>query len=471
MKRFFIRHFIGLSLLAATLGLVWAVYLIQNRDLGKSRTTIERIRETGKLRMITDTAHNTYYFYQGTPTGFEYDLASEFASYLNVELDVVAPGWNNMFGYLKDGKGDFIAAGLAITKDRLKQTSFSIPYLTIQQRIVHHYLNFGPKDIADMEYRTFHVRRGTSYHSRLKELKNSGINFRYVLHDNIPTEELIAMVNEREIKFTIADSNIALLNRRYFPDIHIGIPIQHKESVAWAVRRGDKEMLQEVNRFLLHANESGILKNLTDKYYENIRDFDAYELKKFHERIKTRLPKYKDLIMEESAKYGFDWRLVAAVVYQESQFNPNAKSFTNVRGLMQITHTTAREMGISNRMNPKQSIRAGIKYLDRMHDRFEAIEDPYQRLLFALASYNIGYGHVTDAMALAREKGWDPNTWQALKATLPLLSKAKVYKKTKHGYARGWEPIHYVERILTYFDILRQKTYPGRLMNSRLDIK
>ena len=159
------------------------------------------------------------------------------------------------------------------------------------------------------------------------------------------------------------------------------------------------------------------------------------------------------------------------MVYQESQFNPNAKSFTNVRGLMQITHTTAREMGISNRMNPRQSIKAGIKYLNRMHHRFDAIADPYQRLLFALASYNIGYGHVTDAMKLAREKGWDPYTWQALKATLPLLSKAKVYKRTKHGYARGWEPIHYVERILTYFDILRQKTYPVWPANGHPDMK
>jgi membrane-bound lytic murein transglycosylase F len=471
MKPFFLRHLIGLCLLGATLWMVWAVYLIQNQDLGQSQTTVDRIRETGKLRMITSAAHNTYFFYQGKPTGFEYDLAGEFARYLNVELDVVAPGWNNMFAYLKQGKGDFIAAGLAITKDRLRQSVFSIPYMTIQQRIVHHYLNFGPKDLSDMEYRTFHVRRGTSYHSRLKDLKDSGIDFQYVLHDNTPTEELIAMVNDREIKFTIADSNIALLNRRYFPDIHIGIPIQRRESVAWAVRRTDDDMLQEMNRFLLYANESGILKDLTDKYYENIRDFDTYELKKFHERIKTRLPKYRDLIIEESAKYGFDWRLVAAVVYQESHFNPNAKSFTNVRGLMQVTHATAKEMGISNRRNPSQSIKAGIKYLNRMRGRFNAIDDPYQRLLFALASYNVGYGHVTDAMALAREKNWDPHTWQALKATLPLLSKAKVYKKTKHGYARGWEPIHYVERILTYFDILRQKTYADQRPSGHPDMK
>ena len=460
MRRFFRRYFIGLTLLGLTLLMVWAVQLIQTRGLGHARNTLERIRETKKLRMITAAAQNTYFFYKGKPAGFEYDLAKAFADYLNVDLDVVSPGWSNMFSYLDEDKGDFIAAGLAITKERLAQTDFSIPYMTVQQRIIHHNLNFGPKDIRDMEFRTFHVRRGTSYQSRLRELKKMGINLQYVLHDNIPTEELISMVHDREIKFTIADSNIALLNRRYFPDIHIGIPIQKKESLAWAIRKNDHEMLQAVNRFLFHANESGILKRLTDKYYDNIRDFDLYELKKFHERIETRLPKYRELIQTESERYGFDWRMVAAVVYQESHFNPNAKSFTNVRGLMQVTHSAAREMGISNRLNPKQSIRAGIRYLSTMYKRFSNILDPYQRLLFALASYNIGYGHVQDAMTIAREKGYDPHTWQALKATLPLLSRAKVYKKTKHGYARGWEPVHYVERILTYFDILRQKTYP-----------
>ncbi len=421
-------------------------------------TTVEQIRQTGKLRLITANAINTYYYYEKSPTGFEYDLAMEFAKYLNVDLDIVTPGWNNMFAYLDQGKGDFIASGLAITRERLEHAEFSIPYMTIQQRIIHHNLVFGPKSIDDMVFRTFHIRRGTSYHSRLSEIKDSGVDLEYILHDNIPTEELIAMVSSREIKFTIADSNIALLNKRYFPDIQIGIPVQERESLAWAVRKGDFEMLKEINRFFLYANEKGILKRITDKYYENTKNFDVYELKKFHQRIKTRFPKYKELIVQESQKYGFDWRLVAAVVYQESHFNPNARSFTNVRGIMQVTQSTAQEMGISNRLNPNQSIKAGIKYLDRMYQRFSHIEDEYQRMLFALASYNTGYGHVQDALIIAKEKGYDTQTWQALKSTLPLLSKASYYKKTKHGYARGWEPVQYVEKILTYFDSLKQKT-------------
>ncbi|WDP88592.1 MAG: membrane-bound lytic murein transglycosylase MltF [Desulfobacter sp.] len=458
MRNFLVKHFILLTLICLTLGAVCVSILVHHKDIGQPADTVELIKKTGKLRLITANAVNTCYYYEGTPTGFEYDLAKAFADYLNVELDIVIPGWNNMFAYLDQGKGDFIAAGIAITRKRLEHADFSIPYMTIQQRIIHHNLVFGPKNIDDMEFRTFHVRRGTSYQSRLAEIKGSGVDLNYILHNNTPTQELIAMVQNRQIKFTVADSNLALLNKRYFPDIEVGIPIQEKESLAWAVRKNDASMLKEINRFFLYANEKGILKKITKKYYDNIKDFDVYELKKFHERIETRLPAFQEVLEQESEKYGFDWRLMAAVVYQESHFNPKAKSFTNVRGLMQVTKATAREMGIANRLNPAQSIRAGIKYLDQMHQRFDYIEDNYQRMLFALASYNIGYGHVKDAIKLAAERGLDPETWQALKTTLPLLSKKSYYKKAKHGYARGWEPVHYVERILTYFDILKQKT-------------
>ena len=457
MKSFFNKYFIFLTLIVVTFGVVRFYLLMRHDQAGRTQDTVEKICKNGKLRLITNKAVNSYYLYNNQPTGFEYDLALEFAKFMNVDLDVITPGWNNMFEYLKQGKGDFIAAGLSITAPRLEYADFSIPYMTIQQRIIHHNLTFGPKDINDMEFRVFHVRRGTSYDYRLAEIKASGVDLEYVLHNNTPTEELIGMVYDREIKFTIADSNIALLNRRFFPDISIGIPIQERESLAWAVRKNDGEMLKQVNRFFLHAVNTGILKRITARYYDNLENFDAYELKKFHDRIKTRLPKYKAVIQKESAMHGFDWRLIAAVVYQESHFDPNAKSFTNVRGLMQVTEDTAREMGIKNRRDPQQSIRAGIKYLSLMYKRFDYIEDDSQRLLFALASYNVGYGHVKDAIHLAKKKGYDPNTWKGLKAALPLLSKAKYYNQTKYGYARGWEPVHYVERIRTYFDILKQK--------------
>ncbi len=459
MKKFFISNFILITITVLTLVFTGFSVLIHKKEIGSDRTTFKRIKKTGVLRMITSDAINTYHLYNEEPTGFEYDLAMAFADYLNVELDIVTPGWNNMFSYLEEGKGDFIAAGLAITRERLEKVAFSIPYQTTQQHIIHHQMIFGPKNIDDLTYRTIHVSRGTAYQSRLEQIKDSGVELNYILHDNIPTEELIRMVHNREIRFTVAVDNIAYLNQRYYPDIRIGIPIAEKESLAWAVNK-DKDgelMLEQINKFFLYANETGLLQQIHNKYYANIEETDPYDLKRFHKRITSRLPKYQKMIMEESLKYGLDWKLVAAVVYQESHFNPNAKSFTNVRGLMQVTNVTAQEMGIRNRLNPSQSIKAGIKYLNKMIKKFDYIETEYDRLLFGLASYNVGYGHVSDALDIARNLGLDNTKWQNLKTTLPLLSKSKFYKKTKYGYARGWEPVQYIERILTYYDILKQK--------------
>ncbi len=431
--------------------------LIHNKKLGPDLNSFQRIKKIGVLRLITNNSLNTLYYYKDKPFGFEYDLAKQFAKFIDVELDIVTPGWNNIFTYLEQGKGDFIAAGLSITKERIEKVNFSIPYMTIQQHIVHHKLVSGPQNIEDLTFRTIHIRRGTSYHSRLESIKDSGVDLSYVLHDNVATEELISMVNDRKIKFTIAASNIAYLNQRHYPDIKIGIPIQREESIAWAVNKKDSQMLEQINKFFLYASETGLLKQISDKYFTNIEETDPFDLKKFHQRIKTRLPKYKKIIIDESIQYGFDWKLVAAVVYQESHFNPKAKSVTNVRGLMQVTNVTAKEMGIQNRLNPSQSIKAGIKYLDKMVKKFNYIEDKHQRILFGLASYNIGYGHVSDAIKIAKEMVLDEVRWQDLRSVLPLLSKSKYYKKTKHGYARGWEPVQYVDRILTYYDILKQK--------------
>ena len=452
MKKFYLKYFILINLTGLMFLFIYFTVLIHNKTTG-----LKRVKKTGVLRLITNESLNTLYYYKGKPTGFEYDLSKEFADFLNVDLEIITPEWNNMFSCLEQNKGDFIAAGLTITKKRLAKLKFSIPYMTIQQHVVHHKMVFGPDNIDDLTFRTIHIGKGTSYHSRLEDIKKSGINFSYILHDNIATEDLIQMVSKREIKFTIADSNIAYLNQKYYPDIKIGIPIQRKESLAWAVSKNNSQILEQINLFFLHANETGLLEKLYNKYYANIKDTDPFDLKKFHQRILTRLPRYKKTIIDESGKYGFDWKLVAAIMYQESHFNPNAKSFTNVRGLMQVTSATAKEMGIDNRINPSQSIKAGIKYLDKMVKKFDYIKDEHERLLFGLASYNIGFGHVKDAMDIGYKMGFKENKWQHLRTVLPLLSKNEYHKNTRYGYARGWEPVQYIDRILTYYDILKQK--------------
>ena len=440
-------------LVAAGIG----TYLLLDQMGIRFKAPMKQIQKRGTIRMITANNATSYYTYRDSPMGFEYELAKAFADHLGVVLEVIVPEWDTMFELLDSGQGDFIAAGITRTEPREINVLFSDPYMSVQQKFIHHKLKFGIKNIEQLAGRTIHVRRGTSYQERLEELKSSGIDLNIQLLDDVATGEIIRMISEKEIKFTIADSNIALLNRRYYPDIKIGLPIQEEEYLGWAVKKTNKVLRSRINAFLEMAEETGILGKIYEKYYGNVEIFDYFDLKKFHERIKTRLPKYKKIIKTESEKYGFDWRLIAAMTYQESHFDARAKSQTGVRGLMQVTRATAKQMGIENRLDPKQSVKAGVKFFNLMHKRFDDIPDPQQKNRFALAAYNVGYGHVKDAQAIARQQGLDANKWASLKKTLPLLSQRKYYKETRHGYARGQEPVQYVERILTYYDILRQK--------------
>ncbi len=264
------------------------------------------------------------------------------------------------------------------------------------------------------------------------------------------------MVSEKEIEVTVADSNIALLNRRYYPDVKISFPIEEAQSLGWIVAQNEKDLLREINSFFEKIKEDGTFAKIYEKYYANVDIFDYVDLKKFHSRLKTRLPKYAKLIQETSAKYDFDWRFIAAVIYQESHFNPRAISYTGVRGLMQLTQDTAKEMGVENRCDPEQSIKGGVQYIKKLYDKYEDAKNP-DRLLITLASYNVGRGHILDAQEMARRRGFDPNSWSALEQILPLLRYRQYYKKTRYGYCRGTEPVRFVNRILTYYDILKKE--------------
>jgi len=417
---------------------------------------LEKIRQTGVVTVLTRNNAHCYYTYRDNPWGFEYDLAKSFSDYLGVKLNVITPRWEKLTEVLNSGKGDFIAASLSISKSREEYLDFSEEYLTVQQKVILHTTNHKIRKLEDLNGKDVHVRRGTSYEERLNELKGQGLDITIRLHDDIPTEEFIRMVAEKEIEVTIADTNIALLNRRYYPDVKIAFPIEESQSLGWAVRKGEKALFMEINKFLKKIKDDGTFAKISEKYYANVEIFDYVDLKKFHIRLKTRLPKFKKMIQEAAGKHDFDWRLIAAIVYQESHFNPKARSYTGVRGLMQLTQNTAKEMGVVDRRDPEQSINGGVRYIEKLYERYDEAKDP-DRLLIALASYNVGHGHILDAQKIAAEKGFNPNSWSSLQQILPLLRYPKYYKKTKYGYCRGTEPVRYVNRVLTYYDILKKE--------------
>ncbi|HBF43509.1 MAG TPA: membrane-bound lytic murein transglycosylase MltF [Desulfobacteraceae bacterium] len=420
------------------------------------KNVLHKINKSGEITVITRNNAHCYYTYRNSPMGFEYDLAKAFSDYLGVKLKVITPPWEYLINTLDEGKGDFVAASLTITPSREKLADFSDGYLTIQQKAILHTNDHQIKKIEDLEGKTIHVRRGTSYQERLNELKNDGLNINIKLYDDMPTEELIRMVAEKEIQVTIADSNIALLNRRYYPDIKIAFPIEEEQSIGWAIKKGEKALLKKVNEFFKKIKENGTLAKIYQKYYTNVEIFDYVDLKKYHQRLETRLPKYKKIIQKAAKKYDLDWRLIAAVIYQESHFNPEAISFTGVEGIMQVTLGTATDMGIKDRRDPYQSIMGGARYLKKLYKKYSDAKDP-DRLFIALASYNVGHRHILDAQTIAKERNLNPNSWSALEQTLPLLRYYKYYKITKYGYCRGTEPIRYVNRIITYYDILKRE--------------
>jgi membrane-bound lytic murein transglycosylase F len=279
-------------------------------------SSIDGIRRSGKLVVITDNNAHCYYTYRGKAMGFEYDLARAFADRLGVDLKILTPGWDGLFPALEKGRGDLVAASLTVTDQRKAQVDFSASYLPIRQHIIYHRDDRAPRTIDDLSGRTIHVRRGSSYHERLLQLQKDGIDLKLVLHTNVPTEELIREVADQDIALTVADTNVAVLNRRYYPAVAIGIPIAEEQSLAWAVRKGNASLLKEINAFWEAIKADGTFDKIYRKYYTGVKNFDYVDVVSFHSAVEDRLPLYEDLIRREALRHGFDWRLIAATIYQ-----------------------------------------------------------------------------------------------------------------------------------------------------------
>ena len=418
---------------------------------------LQGILKAGEITVCTRNNAHCYYLYREQAMGFEYELAKAFADYLGVKLKVrIAEKWEGMIPALTKGTSSFIAASMTIMPKRKKLVSFSNGYMPIQQYIIIHRNNRSIRCPDDLAGKTVHVREGTSYEEKLNLLKNKGIDLEIKLHDDLPTEELIRQVAEGKIEITIADSNIALLNQRYYPQAILACPISEQEFLGWAVNRNARNLLYRINCFFKTIKENGKFNEIYNKYYANIDTFDYVDLRAYHRRLKSRLPKYKKIIMEAADYHGFDWRLIAAQIYQESHFNSKARSYSGAKGLMQLTSSTARSLGVKNILNPEQNISAGVQHLKDLYNYFEKAEG-LNRLFIALAAYNVGQGHILDARNIAREMNLDPDKWSSISTTLPLLTHQKHYKKAIYGYCMGTQPIEYINKIMIYYDILKRQ--------------
>ncbi|MFH2067151.1 MAG: membrane-bound lytic murein transglycosylase MltF [Pseudomonadota bacterium] len=437
--------------------LVGISVLFLSRDKVFGPDILDRILDRGEIVVITRNNAHCYYIYRDQAMGFEYDLAKAFSEYLGVKLKIIiAEKWDNMVPMLLKGDGHIIAASFTVTPKWKTQIQFSDDYMKIQQQIIVNRDNQNIKRLKDLAGEKIHVRKGTAYQEKLEELQRQGMQIEIVPVENIPTAELIRKVARGEVAVTIADSNVAMLNRRYFPRAVIRDVIGDQESLAWAVHPDAGRLLDKINEFFAIIKQDGTFDQIYDKYYTDIDRFDYVDLRAFHRRLHSRLPRYVAIIKETAEKYGFDWRMIAAQMYQESHFQQWAKSHAGAYGLMQLTRNTANMYGVKDLYNPRQNIYAGVKHLKKLHDLFREAEGA-DRLFIAFAAYNIGQGHIRDAQRLARQLNLNPNKWASLTKTLPMLREWEYFKDALYGYCRGNEPVQYVRQIMIYYDILRHR--------------
>lgn len=430
----------------------------------KTPSLLDEIKEQKILNVALLNSPSTYYIGPDGPKGFEYDLLDAYSQYLGVELNItVANTTKEALELSKNSNIHIISASLAKTKIKEKNFNFGPSYFEAQQQVVCYrgmlWQGHFPKSIEDLSGLRIVVGEDTSYSETIESLREDGFDINATYTSEFSTEELLAKVATNEIDCTIADSNIYALNQRYFPKIALAFSVSNREQLAWILAQDSKELKDDMYSWLNGFNQSGEMARLKDHYYSFALFFDYYNTKTFYDRIKTRLPKYKELFEKYGEKYDIPCTVLAAQSYQESHWNPKAKSYTGVRGLMMLTQSTARMVGVKNRLDPKQSIEGGAKHLRELLKRVAPEVSGEDRLKFALAAYNVGLGHILDAQKLAERMGLNKNVWSDLKKVLPLLAQKKYYKTLKHGYARGSEPVRYVDSIYDYRDILQKNSY------------
>ncbi|MCG6937214.1 MAG: membrane-bound lytic murein transglycosylase MltF [Gammaproteobacteria bacterium] len=420
-------------------------------------TIIEQIKSNGQLIVLTRNSPTTYYEESDGPAGIEYEMAKMFANELDVDLVLVVPAsFNDLLNQIRNNSAHIAAAGLTVTNDRKKFLFFGPAYQEITEQLVYNSANKRPKDISDLDGGTLEVVANSSHEETLRSLKHDYPHLTWKSNHELESEDLLQMVSDDIIEYTIADSNTLSLNQRFLINLRTAFDISEPLQLAWALPKSDdKSLLLEVQKFFRKITENGELARIIERNYGHVEKFDYVGTKIYRRHIQTRLPSYRVFFEEAANMYDLDWRLIAAMGYQESHWDPDAISPTGVRGIMMLTLKTANDLNIKNRTNPEQSINGGAQYFRQTKDRInETIPEP-DRTLLAMAAYNVGYGHVQDARELTRKLDKDPDRWADVKEVLPLLAKRKWYKQTRYGYARGWEPVDYVENIRSYYDILK----------------
>ena len=473
------RNFLGVGLIAMAFAAGLLVYnaaqtdgengvfgLGSGGDLAKTsfEPGLDGIQQTGELVVLTVDSPTTFDLRGDMITGYEVDLTQALADDLGVDVTYqVFDDIPSLITAIENGEGHLAAPGLTQREIRLdKEPGASLiygpAYKTVQPQMVCRRDGPRPDGLEDTTDVDIGVLAGSGNEETLENISLERPDFEFQRVNAGSGLTLAREVHDKSLDCAVIDSNIVSIARPLYPELVTTRLIgKDDRQIAWALPPGSEEFNTYLTDWFAAAHQDGFLHDLDEEYYGYVDDFDYVDISVFRKRIDTRLPKFEDHFRTAAGDTGLDWTMLAAQGYQESHWDPTAKSPTGVRGLMMLTRPTAKEVGVANRLDPTESIRGGAKYLDRLYDRLPDSVTGYDRLWLAMAAYNVGYGHLLDARRLARREGLDPDKWRVVKSMLPRLTQKKYYSTVKYGYARGYEPVRYVSRIREYDQVLTNR--------------
>ncbi len=412
---------------------------------------IAAIKARGELRISTLTSPMTYININGKVEGFDYELAQQFADELGVRLKVtIRPTIGQLFDDLDNGKADILAAGLVWNSERAKHYQPGPPYSSVSQQLVYRVGNTRPRSLAAIDASQLTIAPGHAVINDLRELKASKFpDLNWTVDDKRSSQILMEDVVAGRIDYTIADSGAISLFQRVHPELAVALDVTDEQPVTWfSVQDNDKTLFDAMRVFFSKTSTEGAIARLEEKYLGHGQDFDYVDTRSFLRAIDSTLPDFQPLF--EKYADSIDWRLLAAISYQESHWDPLATSPTGVRGMMMLTRNTAQSLGLSDRTDAEQSISGGMRYLRELIGKVPESVPENERIWFALAAYNMGYAHMLDVRALTAKQNGNPDSWAEVKQRLPLLAQKPIYSSLTYGYARGHEAYAFVENIRKY---------------------
>ncbi|MCC5937817.1 MAG: transporter substrate-binding domain-containing protein [Lunatimonas sp.] len=416
----------------------------------------DAIKERGFIRVVVDNSSTSYYVYRGRTMGYEFELLRNLSSRLGLGLHlVISNGLEESFRFLNEGKADLIAINFELSEEREKYAAFTQPINEISTILVQRKREDLITSFEELREAEMHIKRGTIYKDKLSALSDSLALGMDIVENDESLESLIMKVVEGDIPHTVVDEDIALVNATYYDELDVSFAVSSPSQVAWAVRKNAPQLLEKVNEWIARIHKTGYQAVLYQKYFLNKKNSYFRSSSAFSSVSGGRISAFDELIKEGADMLGWDWRLLASLVYKESRFDTTAVSYAGAVGLLQLMPVTLRQFGVTNPNDPRESLRGGVNYL-RYLDGFwlERIPDNNERIRFILASYNIGHGHVQDAWRLALKFGKDSRLWSSAAFYLERKSKPEVYRDplVTSGYAKGHLAVQYVTDIMSLYE-------------------